>query len=277
MKYTKLRLSWGTAPEETVTLSLDQLNYTNPFFIKGVSGLEPPARNNYLSTKAEDGMVYQGYRFENREITILVGFQPEYSTGGNVGDLRQQLYGMLTPRQYGSITATLLTPDETDWIKTTCYAKNLEPNIFTKDPELQIVLSCTSSFFEGIPFVHPNPASLSAKTIFDITNVGNASTGFITQVVMNSTQPFFRFFTEDEQRWVHITYPFVAGDIIDINTTIGQRFATLTRGGVKTNLLQYLSPNTTWLQLDRGLNRFKPTPTDYTITSWAHTPRYLGV
>jgi hypothetical protein len=284
MNFNKLRLTWGSGAGDTITLALDRMNLVSPYIVQNITGLEPPDLNLVVVTRSDEGGVLTGKRAANREIAILLGFQPQYSSGQTVSDLRRKLYGMLFPKLNGHIDVKLLNDAETDYLTTTAYVKSMDPNIFSKDPQIQIVLSCMSPYFDGIPYTHPSPADLSGKTdFFNITNQGDAPTGFITNVTINAATSFFRFFTEDyvydfdHARFIHITYQFQIGDKLSINTISGQRYCTMVRSGTTINMLQYLSPNTSWLQLDAGLNRINPNIPDYTITSWKHTPRYWGV
>lgn len=51
---------------------------------------------------------------------------------------------------------------------------------------------------------------------------------------------------------------FQEGDIVFINTTKGQKSVTLVRGNDSYDILQCLSNYTTWFQLSKGVNKFKP-------------------
>jgi hypothetical protein len=278
MRYTKLKLTWGPGIGDTLTFALDPMRIASPYSVQSISGLEPPDVVLAMSTKAEEGAVLQGRRANNRQIVILLGFRPEYSSGQSVGELRRKLYGMLTPKLSYNVIIQLTDDTGTDVLQTIGNVSKMDTNPFSKDPQTQITLDCLSPYFTGKTFVHPTPGSLSGGvTSFTVPNDGDAPAGFICNVTINDTQPLFRFFTWDESEWIHITYPFLAGDTIQINTIMGQREVTMTRSGNKVNMLQFLSPNTSWLQLDPGPNQFKPTPTNYTMNSWSSTARYWGI
>ena len=51
-----------------------------------------------------------------------------------------------------------------------------------------------------------------------------------------------------------LDYPFQVGDEITINTLSGELSVTLNRGGTVTNLLRYLSGDSTWIKLASGSN-----------------------
>lgn len=277
MTFTKIRLKWGPGAGDLLTFRFGGINLNDPYLVKSITGLEPPLQPVAISEKAEEGGGYQGRRPDNREIVILMGFQPDYSNNQTVESLRRALYPMLTPKLRYTVNVTLLNDAETETWRTWGYVSKIVPNIFAKDPETQITIECLAPFWVSDQYVYPTPANLSGQTSFTIVNAGDAPSGFEAQFTMTAATTFFRLFTEDEADWIHITYPFQIGDIVYINTTMGSRQVTMTRSGVTTNMLQYFSPNTSWLQLDGGANVFKPNVTTYTCQFWRHTPRYWGI
>jgi hypothetical protein len=280
MTFTKIRLTWGTAAQDTITFRFDALNVTDPYLVKAIAGLEPVTQTVSMSDKAEEGSGYQGKRPDNRQIVILLGFQPDYSIGQSVESLRRALYPMLSPKLGGYVAVQLLNTDETEVWKTWGYVSKMPTNPFSKDPEMQITIDCTSAYFASTTDFLASSAQLTAwsgKTTFDVPNIGDATTGFEVNVTLTAANTFFRLFTVDELNWIHITYNFAIGDKIYINTKMGSRAVTMTRGSTVTNMLQYFSPNTSWLQLDGGTNTFKPNMTGYTMTRWKHTPRFWGI
>lgn len=277
MKYTKIEFNWGPSEDNKLLLTLDPLNVSSPYVIKSISGLEPPPVNIAIAKKQGGGGVYQGRSPENRQIVLTLGFQPNHHFGITIGDLRAIFYRMITPRLKGVLTITLYNDAMDDWLRTTGYISNIETNPFSKDPELQVTVDCLSPYLDKGVYVHPNPSCYDKMPLVDIRNEGQAPTGFHMRVVLTGPTSFFRFFTEDSLNWIHITYPFLSGDIIDINTYEGDRSMTLTRGATKTNLIKSLSPNTSWLQLDGGYNRLIPNIITYQITELNFIPRFWGI
>lgn len=278
MTFTKIRLKWGPRTSDTITFRFDALNMFEPYLVKSITGLEGPDQVVSLSEIAEEGAGLQGVRTDDRQIVIQLGFQPDYSLGQSVEGLRRALYPMRNPKLRYKLTVQLLNEDETEIWQTTGRVSKMPTNPFTKDPEVQITINCLSPYWSSIgQYVHPNPSDISGQTTFTINNSGDATTGFETVVTLTAANSFFRFFTEDESEWIHITYPFAIGDVLTINTSMGSRKVSLNRGGNIINMLQYFSPNTSWLQLDSGDNVLKPNTTSYVINSWTHTPRFWGI
>jgi hypothetical protein len=277
MTFTKLRLKWGPGTNDTVTFRFGVMNTTEPYLVKVISGLEPVTQTVSLADKAEEGSGFQGKRPDNRQIIIQLGFQPDYSLGQSVESLRRALYPMIVPKLDYSCSVVLLNEDETEKWQTWGQVSKMPTNPFSKDPEMQIVIDCLGPYWLGADYVHPSPSDLSGKSSFSINNIGDAPTGWEIVVGITAAKTNFEIFRGDNKAWVLITYNFAIGDQITINTTMGNRNLTLLRGGVTTNLLQYFSPNSSYFQMDGGVNNFLPLYTQYTVKSWKHTPRFLGI
>ncbi len=192
MIYTKVQLIWGPATADKLTFILENQTTANTYVVKSISGLDPPPINLSIAELAFEGGVYQGRRPENREIVLTIGFQPNYGTGVNAGDLRKSLYKMLTPKLNNIITFKLLDNSEINWVQTTGHIKRMEANQFSKDPEIQITMTCLSPYFEHGQYTHPTPSSLNGLNPLPITTEGDASTGFLITFGFSSNLTFFK-------------------------------------------------------------------------------------
>jgi len=277
MTFTKLRLKWGPKAKDTVTFRFGIMNNVEPYLVKNITGLEPVTQTVSMSEKAEEGSAYQGRRPDDRQIIVTLGFQPDYALGQTIEGLRRALYPMMVPKLAYSVAVTLLNEDETEQWRTWGYVPKMPTNPFTKEPEMQITIDCSGPYWLGADYVHPSPASLSGKSSFEILNTGDAPTGWEAAVVFTQARSNFQFTREDNNAWVLVTYPFSIGDQLTINTVMNNRALTLLRGGVTTNMLQYLSPNSNWWQMDGDTNVIQANTTAYTLKSWKHTPRFLGI
>lgn len=274
MRFAKVKLTFSTT--ESFTFPLDDGILTSPFVVKSIDGLDPPPISVAVSQSIYEGGVYQGKRPENREITLLMGFQPDYSIGENAGDLRSQLYSMLTPKMRSDLTFSLLDSSDVVLAYTTGQIKKFEAPIFSKDPEVQIVIPCFSSYFVKDRYTVPSPGTLT-KNPLTVTHLGNAPTGFKLQVTLTANQSTFSVTNEVNNEWLAFTYAFETGDVITFNTHAGQRTATLLRDGVTSSLLQYLSANSIWFQMHGGVNKFIPSTTSFTLNEISWIPRFWGV
>lgn len=263
-----------TIPLDSITFPLDSTMDASPFVIESIDGLGPPDVNVAISNTLRTGGSFQNRSVQNREIVMTIGLQPNYSIGQTVESLRTQLYAFIEPKLDLPITFVLRN-GSTDIASTLCYIKRLEPNVFSKDPQVIMTLSCVDSYFTAALYAVPSPATLPTQPM-TIINQGSAPTGFTVKITLTSTSSSVRLTNGYGQVWFN--YSFLSGDVVTINTTVGSLSATSLRSGVTTNLLPYLLPNPRWIPLHPGENKIWINgPASWTLTSFLYYPRYWGV
>lgn len=259
-----------TIPMPPLVLPLGTTISSSPYVIKSITGLDPPDLDVYIS-----GTIHQNTKPQNREIVMLVGFQPNYGAGQTSGDLRSALYPWMTPKLKLPITFSVLDSSGDVLVSALCHIKRIEANMFSKDPEVQITFSCLSPYLTAENYTVPSPGSL-AKNPIPITNPGDAPSGFFFQATLTSNMSSWRMDdTYDEE--IFIQYSFLTNDILKIDTRDGQKTATRTRSAVTISLLPYVKSPTVWMQLHAGLNHIMPDSTAFTLTEFTIKPNYWGV
>ena len=277
MRFTKIQLIWGSADQERLTLDIDQITPETPYVVKSVSGLEPPDVTISIGERVLEGGVYQGRRPTNREIVILLSFQPNYENGEDPSTLRKALYQILTPRLDATLICRFWDHISNYWVQAFCHTKRIESNPFTKDPEVQITLSCLSAYLEEPIYTEPNPATLSGKSTMSITNRGDAPTSLMLTTVLTAATDTYTLTGNSPSQFMKFTYAFLANDKVVIDTTPGNRTATRIRTGVgNLNLMPYLSVDSNWLMLEPGVNSIKSNVTAFTVESLKHIPKHWG-
>lgn len=259
MRFSKISLSFG--PADQVIFPLDDDVFTSPFVVKSVDGLDPPAVTNRLP--------------QNREIVMMLGLQPNYSLGQGPAELRDTLYGLLSPKLNYPVTFKLLTEGSASLADTTGYISKYEANPFTKDPQVQLVIPCDSPYLALSSVIVPSPGSLS-KAPIPITNPGNVSVGFIFKITFTLSASSFSLTNANGSKIFQVNYSFLNGDILTIKSS-PQRSVSVLRGAVTTNLLSYITTTSEWLQLHGGLNTFTPSTTNYNLTEVSFDPKLWGV
>lgn len=272
MKITKIRAVGPT----NVDFPMNYEEVEGPFVLKGTDGLGPVDLDIL-----NDGST----RPQTREITMLVGLQPNWDVGQTPEELRTMLYDLMTPR-YGAPMVLQLMDGETVKAYAEGKVKRMVPGIHGPDPEVQIVIGCvgpTKSYFlaPGDP-VNQKPTPGGTITI---NNDGTAPSGF--HIGMTFPDPV------DQATGVIITdghtggqvmkvyRDFVAGDSLYIDTREGQK-TVMYKPGVgpgQIPIIESFSPDSDWMKLHRGANQLVINqtftwPTDGGVT---HTPAYLGV
>lgn len=249
---------------ETFELSHNTQNYA----VVGVQGLTPPPTAVNTSTGgALDGTFFNSARLEQRNIVI------DIILNGDIEGNRQQLYKIF-PRK---TVCTVYFKNKNRNVKISGYVEALEGDLFVQREQMQISIICPRPFWEDMQTIYtelsnvvkmfqfpffideatPIPFSdMQDYPLCTIYNSGDVVCGCIIKV--NCTQHIgtLRIFNVTTQEYFRLGYAFDTGDQITINTMTGQLSATLNRGGVITNLLNYIVPGSTWFKLAVGENNF---------------------
>lgn len=274
LKYDTLGYSVGFTTT-TMTFPLDSTIETSPFVLKSADGLGAPNINISINNSLYSGGVYQNRKPELRQIVLRIGFQPDYSIGQTVADLRSQLYEWMTPKFGQPIKVSLLNAAGSTIAYTSAHGAKIEPNVFSKDPEVVLTLECESSYFKGPMTSVPSPGTLN-KTSFSITNPGDAPSPFF--MVFQFTAAASSVYLSDRmQSYLYILYAFTTGDVLTVNTIPGQRNMSIVRAGSTISMLPYQDSQSQWLQLFGGINYFTMNHSNYTFNAINIYPNYWGV
>lgn len=82
-----------------------------------------------------------------------------------------------------------------------------------------------------------------------IENQGDVECGMIIQLYARTAVSNPKIFNYITKEFIGLNYTMQQADLITIDTRQGQKSVTLLRGGVQTNLFNYVIKNSTWLQL----------------------------
>lgn len=114
-----------------------------------------------------------------------------------------------------------------------------------------------------------------------VPNFGEASTGLVITLEATGAVSDPKIYDYATGDFIGVDFDMVAGDKITIDTTPGQKGVKLLRGGVETNIFNYLMKDITWLQLPYGgtilaLEVASGMPSDLRVTV-THENLYEGV
>lgn len=268
MKFTKLRINGLTA----VDLPIVGATPSDVYILKDVDGLGPPEVDVSIADTLNAGGFYQGRRPQSREIVARVGLNPDFSAGQTASDLRASLYGMLTPGASDNLTVQIMD-GVTVLVQTLGYVKKMEINPFSKDPEVQVTIACLSWYLEVPNLLFVAPADKAAPAI---DNVGTAPSGIHLEVVFTSNLSSWTL-TNAAGKKMLVTYAFLTGDKLTIDTRPGSRGIWLVRGGVTTNIIWALSADSTWLMLHGGNNIFSTSSQAFNWGDVYYLPQHWGI
>ncbi len=280
MKIANINLSYslkGAALDliSLVDFPIDAEIVDSPYKLKSITGLGPPDTNVAISDQVDSGGTNLGANPVNREIVMIVGFQPNYSEGQSVADLRQALYTKLFPRYGRHMTFSIQDGNRTTLLSVIGQVKKVEPDIFSKDPQVQITIGCYGPYLRKW-IQQLTQISLLSKNPIPITSNGNAPSGFYMELEPTGFTTLFSLTDENDDRLAFF-YNFINGDTISFDTTPGRRTARILRGVDDDNLMPYLTSDSVWLQLYEGVNNLQPNTQNFFLKKIILNENYWGV
>lgn len=275
MIFSSVKLSYvptevtTNVPLESLVLPVRTATLSSPYVVKAIVGLEPTDVTAYIS-----GSYYQGSDVANKQLIILLRFQPNYKLNQTYEDLRTQLYPWLTPKLNLPVTFSLLDSAGTEMVSILGRVTKIEPSIFSKEPEAQITIDTLSSYFSGPMLSYPDVGNLDKMPLV-LNNPGDAPTPFYMKATLLASMTEFELWDTYSQR-MKFVFPFNIGDEIELSTVPDKAFARYTRSNLTRNLLPYLSSNSTLLQLHAGINHLQPFNNAFSVNELNLYPKYWG-
>lgn len=245
--------------EQGVLLSLPLQDISQGFSVQGIDGLDPVKATIVSSAFAQmDGEQYQSARREKRNIILTLGYEPDFATG-TVQDLRKKLYTFFMPK-----ARVLLRFFQTGEPVVQIYGRveSFASPKFSKEPQANISILCFDP-----DFYNPAPVLLSGNTTsstVETTHIypGSVETGILFRLLVDRPITEFSIYhrpPDDSLRQLDfsIATPLAPLDVLSISTIPGNKYATLTRGGVDTSLLYGVSPQSNWINFFPGTNKLR--------------------
>ena len=241
----------------------DQLTFTqnSPFTVTEIQGLNPPeATINTSQIALIDGAKFNSSKLNMR--TINVAFAIEYKAAAN----RIEVYKVLKSKQY----VKLYYNGQFRKVFIEGYIASIDISYFEMKQIVTCAIICPSPYFKEaqiivdellniigafhFPFASTEEPELlfgyiSNDVGITVENDGDVECGMIIELYARtavSNPKIFDYITKD---FFGLNYEMQRADLITIDTRQGQKSVTLLRGGVETNIFNYVIKNSTWLQL----------------------------
>ena len=268
MRLTKIRLI-GLG---VVDLPIIGATPQDVYICKDVDGLGPTEITVSIADTLNEGGVYQGRRPQNKQIVAKIGLNPDYTAGQVPADLRESLYGMLSPSADDAIEVQII--DDEDVIAGIMgYVEKIDINPFSDKPEVQMVVLCTKPYFSAPDELFVEPDTTVSPVI---TNVGTAPAGFHMELQF-TTDVFGWTLTHASGRKLEIDYDFATGDLLEIDTRPGQRGIWVTHIGVRTNIIWAKTADSIWHMLHGGANNFATSSSSFDWGDVYYLPQFWGI
>lgn len=264
-----------TPTGDLLTLQLDDIS--DGFIVEEIAGLDPVKATLVSSSFAQqDGAQYQASRRETRNVTMKIQMDPQDDT--TVEDLRNRLYGYFMPKSEVSLrfySTNGLTVDIDGRVE------SFEAPLFTADPEANVsIINFDPDFRDPTPVVITGLTTAdSAGT--DIEYDGTVETGmeFSIAIADNKSEiTIYQTTPSGDLYSLDFSVPLVVGDTLKISTVAGSKGATLTHLGTDSSVLYGVSPQSSWVQIQPGINTFRVyAEGDSSPVTITYTSRYGGL
>lgn len=243
--------------DQGVLLSLPLEDISGGYLVQDIKGLDPVPANIVSSSFANlDGEQFQSSRREKRNLIFQLGLEPDY-TSQTVRELRNNLYRFFLPKKNANMR---FYTDDFPTVDISGTVETFDCPLFVKDPVATISLLCFDpDFYEPIQ-VTVSGQTTASTVMGNIDYEGTVDTGIVFVLNINRSLAGFTIYHQPEGEQVQ-TLPvvgnFLAGDVVEISTVPGNKYATLTRGGVISPILYAVSPYAAWTKFTPGNNALR--------------------
>ena len=253
---------------------LDMTETANKYMTSKVEGLNPPAGTINTSTYAGMGGSYLNNAFiKKRNVVIRFAMR-----GINLESRRHILYRVVKPSRYIKIYYKTAGID----VYAEGYVETCEVSNFDALTSGQISIICPDPYWYSTSAVYayysqitgvfhfpfpksdaPFPLGVYSTTDNIIIQNDGDETGFTIQIETSSSETVPEIaaitptiYNANTGEYLQIKGDILKGDVIMITTKTGNKTVTLTRNGVKSNIINQLVSGSTWLSLHDGKNTF---------------------
>lgn len=262
-----------------LTLTMPMEDPSGGIAIQDIQGLGPVKATIVTSSFATtDGVQYLSAKREPRNLVFQLGLLPDPFVE-TVGDVRRRLYSYFMPKTNVDLQ---FTDDSGLVVNITGMIETCEPAIFSKEPAIQVGITCFKP-----EFIDPTVVFISENTVTDTTDLqielpdGTVETGMTFQLFPDRDIDEFTIYSDlpnGTSRRLDFAWPMHIGDSLTINTVPGEKSITLVRGSVPQSLLYGMTPQSAWIDFYPGINTFRVyaegAPVPYILTYYN---RYGGL
>lgn len=255
-------------------LTLPLGDATSGFYITGIDGLDPVDAAIVSSSFAdEDGEQYQSARRNKRNIVMSLGYKPDYESGQNVRQLRQQLYNFFMPKSQNILRFYM---DDPLVVEIQGRVETFKNPLFAKDPEATISILNFNPDFEDKTSVHVAGSTVSDQSEQLVTYPGTVETGFLfTMKPLRPVNEFTIYNRVEDGTTYQLDFGanLYIGDAFTLSTVQGGKYARVMHLGAQESLLYGIAPYSSWINLWPGDNYIRvtadgdpiPFSIDYTV------------
>ena len=237
--------------------------------IVSIDGLNPPKANiNLTSIAGMDGARFKSSYLQTRNVVITVAIN------GEVEKNRLRIYNFFGTGHWCKLYYTNSSRE----VYCEGWCENVDGNLFQMKQTVQISIICPDPYFKSLAEIESDISKEFANFEFpfaideegeefsildmhreaEIYNGGEASCGVIITMraeVDGIINPVI-YNVKNPSEFLGLEMTLNLGDEVVINTNKGHKAITKYVDGIGSNEINTLLPNSTWFQLEQGLNTF---------------------
>ena len=268
-----------------------QITQNSSYKLTAIDGLTSPTASINSSTIAgSDGSLFNSAKVESRNIVFTIFFEPPIEKN------RINLYRFFHIKDLVSIRYTNGSRDVT----IAGYVESLEGSLFEMRQSVQVSILCLQPYFKsaaeiveelsqtldsfefpfsidltGIPF-----SEIDKTYMQNVYNNGDVSCGMIIELQATGTVVNPTIYDATNRTFMGLDKTLQAGDLVVINTNVGEKSIVLKSGGKTSNIINEISPGSTWFQIEPGETVFAYEVEDgeeWLSVTFHHNDLYGGV
>lgn len=248
----------------------DQINFAqnSAFTVTEIEGLNPPeATINTSEIALMDGAKFNSSKLNMRNINVAFAIERQAAKN------RLEVFKVLKSKQW--VKMTYIGQYRQVFIEG--YIESIDITYFEMKQIVTCSILCPSPYFKEAQIIvnellnivsafhFPFASTAEPELIFSyinneigivIENDGDIDCGLIIELYAKnavSNPKVFNYITGD---YIGLNFSMQEGDLITIDTRQGQKSVTLLRGGVESNIFNYIVQGSTWLQLSANGDTF---------------------
>lgn len=258
-------------------------------YVPILTGTGPPAATiNRAKVAVADGTRYNSATVNERNLLLTVYIVQDVARG------RRNLYRWLASKKYIKV---YYQEDDVD-VYVEGYVETAEVNPWEQDQNLHVSIVCPMPYWRDVAETFTDASIVSNLLEFEfaieeegmelsiedkgqsttIQNDGTVETGvtFLLTATIRTLQP--RIYNMDTGEYIGFYVDMLAGDQLEVCTITGKKSVTFIRDGVRSNYINTVMEDSTWLTMAPGANEYS-----YTVDEGEcqlgiyHTNMYIGV
>lgn len=254
----------------------------NPYLLKGIAGTDAEEIvPMFYGQGTETREKYYDMKMPPRELTIRIGFNPNYGLAQRPSDLRDNLLRMISSHRGGLIQIRLNDGSVPVAAISGFFVKFIGP-VTNKEPEAQITIRCDDPFFKSMTPTNLLVANYTTSPINVIDPVSTAHHGFKAKFTFTADHTNFVISPPGgSPDWeFQINYAFLDNDELYFSSEVGDKYIYRVRSAATLHLADLIEPGSIWpIMFPQEDNDFTITGhgTDITISEWYWYDTFWGI